>query len=79
MTTDDAIKIVEETRPEQALLTHLGMKMLAAGPEREATLIQERTGVPTVAARDGMRITLRDSIVVRERGNKDQPDLGMFL
>jgi len=79
MTTDDAIKIVEETRPEQALLTHLGMKMLAAGPEREATLIQERTGVPTVAARDGMRITLRDSIVVRERGIKDQPDLGMFL
>ena len=79
MTTDDAIKIVEETRPEQALLTHLGMKMLAAGPEREATLIQERTGVPTVAARDGMRITLRDSIVVRERGNKDQLGLGMFL
>jgi len=79
MTTDDAIKIVEETRPEQALLTHLGMKMLAAGPEKEATLIQERTGVPTVAARDGVRITLRDSIVVRERGRKDQPGLGMFL
>jgi phosphoribosyl 1,2-cyclic phosphodiesterase len=79
MTTDDAIKIVEEARPEQAVLTHLGMQMLTIGPGKEATLIQERTGVPTVAARDGMRITLRDSIVVRERGREDQPGLGMFL
>lgn len=79
MTTDDAIRIVEESRPEQAVLTHLGMQMLMRGPEKEAKLIQERTKVPTVAARDRMRITLGDSIAVREGSKADQPGLDNFL
>ncbi|MEM2028546.1 MAG: MBL fold metallo-hydrolase, partial [Candidatus Bathyarchaeia archaeon] len=55
MTTDDAIKIVEETRPEMALITHFGMQMILKGPEKEAELMEKRTGVPTRAAFDGMR------------------------
>jgi phosphoribosyl 1,2-cyclic phosphodiesterase len=31
MTTDDAIKIIEEAQPERAILTHLGMQMLIKG------------------------------------------------
>lgn len=72
MTTDDAIRIIEESRPEKAVLTHLGMQMLMRGPEKEARLIQEQIKVPTVAARDGMRITLGDSITVREGSKADQ-------
>ena len=55
---DDAERLVREIRPRLAVLTHLGMKMLRAGPERVALGISERTGVPTVAARDGWLLSL---------------------
>jgi phosphoribosyl 1,2-cyclic phosphodiesterase len=70
MTTDDAIKIVEETHPEQAVLTHLGMQMLFRGPEKEAKLIEEKTGVATVAAVDGMHVTFGETINVGTRDKK---------
>ncbi|MEM0357221.1 MAG: MBL fold metallo-hydrolase [Candidatus Bathyarchaeia archaeon] len=65
MTTEDAIKIVEEAHPEQAVLTHLGMQMIFHGPAREAKLIEEKTGTPTVAATDGMRILFGEKIEVQ--------------
>lgn len=55
---DDAEILVREIRPRLAVLTHFGMKMLRAGPERVALGISERTGVPTVAARDGWLLSL---------------------
>ncbi len=65
MTTDDAIKIIEEAKPEMAVLTHFGMQMIFKGPEKEAKLIEEKTGVPTVAAQDGMHIAMTDKIAVQ--------------
>ena len=65
MTTDDAIMIINEARPEMAVITHFGMKMIFKGPPREAKVIQQRTGVPVVAAVDGMRIELGEEIRVR--------------
>ncbi|MEM0007960.1 MAG: MBL fold metallo-hydrolase [Candidatus Bathyarchaeia archaeon] len=65
MTTEDAIKIVEEARPEQAVLTHLGMQMIFQGPAREAKIIEGKTGTPTVAATDGMRLIFGEKIEVR--------------
>ncbi|MEM3783992.1 MAG: MBL fold metallo-hydrolase [Candidatus Bathyarchaeia archaeon] len=65
MTTEDAIKIVEEARPEMAVLTHLGMQMIFQGPAHEAKLIEGKTGTPTVAATDGMRITFSEKIEAR--------------
>jgi phosphoribosyl 1,2-cyclic phosphodiesterase len=65
MTTDDAIKILEATRPEQAVLTHLGMQMIFKGPATEAKLIEEKTGVPTTAAVDGMLISFGETINVQ--------------
>jgi phosphoribosyl 1,2-cyclic phosphodiesterase len=79
MTTDDAIKIVEEAQPKQAVLTHLGMQMLIRGPEREARLIEEKTNVPTVSAVDGMLITFGETITVGTRSGKDQRGLDRFL
>jgi ribonuclease BN (tRNA processing enzyme) len=55
---DDAEILVREIRPRLAVLTHLGMRMLRAGPERVALGISDRTGVPTVAARDGWLLSL---------------------
>ena len=78
MTTNDAIKIVEETRPEQAVLTHLGMQMIFKGPASEAKLIKEETGVPTVAAVDGMRINFGETISVQV-GGKTQEGLNKFF
>jgi len=79
MTSDDAVKIVEEAQPEQAVLTHLGMQMLIRGPEKEAKLIQERTNVPTVSAVDGMRIAFGEKIIMGQRAKKDQRGLETFL
>jgi phosphoribosyl 1,2-cyclic phosphodiesterase len=78
MTTNDAIKIVEETRPEHAVLTHLGMQMIFKGPASEAKLIKDKTGVPTVAAVDGMRINFAETISVQV-GGKTREGLNKFF
>lgn len=62
MTTEDAVKIIEEARPEMAVLTHFGMKMIFRGPASEAEFIQQKTGVPTIAAKDGMRLNIGEKI-----------------
>ena len=81
MTTDDAIKIIEETRPEMAVITHFGMQMIFRGPEREASLIEDRTGVPTKAAFDGMELLLdkRGVIMGGKSGRKRGVDLSRFF
>jgi len=65
MTTDDAIKTVGEAKPEMAVLTHFGMQMIFKGPANEAKLIQQKTGISTVAAIDGMHILVGDKILVQ--------------
>ncbi|MEM2567997.1 MAG: MBL fold metallo-hydrolase [Candidatus Bathyarchaeia archaeon] len=79
MTTEDAIKIVEEAHPEQAVLTHLGMQMIFHGPAREAKLIEEKTGTPTVAATDGMRIIFSEQIQIETKPTRVQRGLNQFI
>jgi phosphoribosyl 1,2-cyclic phosphodiesterase len=55
---EDAERLVAGARPRLAVLTHFGMQLLRDGPEAVALRISERTGVPTIAARDGMAIPL---------------------
>ncbi|MGQ9530676.1 MAG: MBL fold metallo-hydrolase [Candidatus Bathycorpusculaceae bacterium] len=78
MTTNDAIKIIEEARPEQAVLTHFGMQMIFQGPANEAKTIEEKTGVPTVAAIDGMRVNFGENITI-QAGRKTQQGLNKFF
>jgi phosphoribosyl 1,2-cyclic phosphodiesterase len=78
MTTNDAIKIVEETGPEHVVLTHLGMQMIFKGPASEAKLIKDKTGVPTVAAVDGIRINFGETISVQV-GGKTREGLNKFF
>jgi hypothetical protein len=53
--------------------------MLFRGPEKEAKLIEEKTGVATVAAVDGMQITFGETINIGMRNKKDQQGLDMFI
>jgi len=70
MTTDDAIKVLEEAKPETAVITHFGMKMIFGVPNREAELIQQKTGVPTIAAVDGMRLNISEEIEIQKPSRK---------
>lgn len=79
MTTNDAIKIIEETHPKQAVLTHFGMQMIFKGPAKEAKLIEEKTGVPTVAAVDGMLIAFGEAINVQRKGRRTHQGLNKFF
>lgn len=62
MSTDDAIKIIQESKPDAAVITHFGMKMIMADPELEADLIQKKTRVPTIDAKDGAWVEVGESI-----------------
>jgi phosphoribosyl 1,2-cyclic phosphodiesterase len=77
MTTNDAARIIEETKPEMAILTHFGIQMIMRNPNNEAKLTQEKTGTPTLAATDGMHISIGDTIQVQTQ--RKQRDLAEFL
>jgi len=78
MTTDDAIRVVEKVKPEMAVLTDFGMQMIFRGPDDEARLVEEKTGVPTIAAKDEMRVRMGEKIQV-ETIKRKQPSLDRFM
>jgi phosphoribosyl 1,2-cyclic phosphodiesterase len=79
MSTDDARRIVDLVRPELALMTHLGMSMLRQGPESESRSIEERTGVRTVAATDGMEVIFGTNLNVQTKSKLDSRNLTNFM
>ncbi len=77
MASDDAARIIKQAKPEMAVLTHFGMKMIFKGPANEAQWIQEQTEIPTVAATDGMQLSIGKKIVIHTEYK--QKDLNDFL
>jgi len=77
MTTDDAVKTISEIHPEIAMITHFGIRVILKGPDQQAALIQEETGIPTRAAADGMRVTFDKEIHIGK--TKNQADLSRFI
>jgi phosphoribosyl 1,2-cyclic phosphodiesterase len=55
---DDAERLIAAVRPQLAVLTHFGMQVVRAGPDRAALEMSERTGVPVIAARDRLSLPL---------------------
>ncbi|MDD5337213.1 MAG: MBL fold metallo-hydrolase, partial [Candidatus ainarchaeum sp.] len=53
-TSDETIELLKIAKPKMAILTHMGMKMLDEGPEKEAARIERESGVRTIAAKDKM-------------------------
>ena len=54
---DDAAELINEIRPKKAILTHFGLQVIKASPERQARNISEKTGVEVIAAYDGMNVS----------------------
>ena len=77
MTPKEAVKIVGAVKPELAVATHFGMKMLFSGPTREVKFIEEKTGVPSVAAFDGMKLQVGEKITIG-KVNRTQQSLETF-
>jgi phosphoribosyl 1,2-cyclic phosphodiesterase len=46
------IKLLDDLKPTCCIMTHMGVKMIRAGPEIEAKRIEEISGIRTIAARD---------------------------
>jgi len=68
MSTEDAGYLIEKVKPELAVITHFGMRVIQENPETQAKWIEERSGVKTIAARDFMTLELKkEGIVVSDR------------
>lgn len=52
-----ATNIIMEVQPKLAIITHFGLEMLKADPIQKAREIQRKTGVQTIAAKDGLVIS----------------------
>lgn len=46
-------KLLAEAKPKTAIISHFGMKLINSMPELEAQKISSKSGVKTIAARDG--------------------------
>ncbi len=75
LSTDEAVRILSEVRPEVCLITGFGMRMIYANPDHEARFIEKESKVKTVAAKDSMRLNLGEEKEEQDR----QQSLGSFL
>ncbi|MFH1448677.1 MAG: MBL fold metallo-hydrolase [Candidatus Micrarchaeota archaeon] len=55
LSSEDTIKILKDAQPNKAILSHLGVKFMDRPAEDEANMIEQESGVRTIAARDGMK------------------------
>ncbi|MBD3210094.1 MBL fold metallo-hydrolase [Candidatus Micrarchaeota archaeon] len=58
----DVIEILKAAKPGACIITHMGMKMLRKGASAQAEKIQKKTGVKTIAAKDGMKSTVTKKV-----------------
>ena len=72
LNTDDALRLIEEAKPKACVLTHFGMRMLKADPEKEAEYLVEETGIPVFAAVDGLKATLGERITLKGPRKSDE-------
>ncbi len=63
----DAVTILNEVKPEMALLTHFGLRAIKYGTGKIAQWIKEQSGIQTVAAEDGMKVDVEEEIRVLTR------------
>lgn len=74
LSSDEAIRILQDLRPEMCVLTHFGLRMISANPALEARKIEQRTRVRTIAAEDNMHLLMCEDIkVARPMGLIDRP------
>lgn len=64
--TDDAIKFIDIVKPEIAIFIHLGVVIIRRGPDKEAALAQDATGIRTIAGHDLMVLDVGDELKFSE-------------
>ncbi|MCX5697633.1 MAG: MBL fold metallo-hydrolase [Candidatus Omnitrophica bacterium] len=52
----EAANLIKEIKPRKAILTHFGMTMLKAGPQKSSEELSRKLGIVVQAAYDGMKI-----------------------
>lgn len=62
--TDDAVTFVDRVRPELAIFIHLGVVIIRHGPSKEAGMVEEATGVRTIAGRDLMTLDVGEVLEI---------------
>lgn len=68
LSTEDAGYLIEKVKPEIAVITHFGMRVIQENPETQAKWIEDRSGVRTIAARDFMTLDLdKDTVAIADR------------
>lgn len=73
LSTDDALRFIQEAEPRCVVTTHYGLRMLNSDPSRDAAWLQSETGTPTVSAVDGLTVTLGEKILVQGPRKTDKP------
>lgn len=58
LASSDVIEILKIAKPKQAILSHMGMKMITKDPDKEAKKIEKASNVKTIAAKDGQIFTI---------------------
>jgi phosphoribosyl 1,2-cyclic phosphodiesterase len=72
LSTEDAEAIVASAKPEMAVLTHFGMRMLNENPSAQAKYVQDSTGIRTIAGFDGMVVSLEKEMKITSLEYKKQ-------
>ena len=60
LSVPDAGEIIRTLKPKAAIITHFGMGMWRAGPQKMAAKLTEQTGIRVIAAKDGMQFDLSE-------------------
>ena len=64
--TDDALTFIDRVRPELAIFIHLGVVILKRGADSQAAMVQEATGIRTIAGRDLMTLDVGEELRVSD-------------
>ncbi len=64
--TDDAITFIDRVRPELAIFIHLGVVIIRKGPEAQAGMAEDATGIRTIAGRDLMVLDVGEELEVSD-------------
>lgn len=72
LNTMEAKEIINAAKPNCVVLTHFGMRMLNADPDKEAEFLEHETGVPIIAAKDGIKVTVGEKITTDGPRKKDE-------
>lgn len=69
--TDDAASFIDIVKPELAIFIHLGIVMIKRDPVKQASMIEDKTGVRTVSVNDLDVLDVGDELTITESETYD--------